>query len=82
MTETVAETAPISGRNFVGGAWTPSARGLTYTKRNPARPSEVTGEFPESGEEDVEQAARAAWGGCSLNALVRRARARMRASGS
>jgi acyl-CoA reductase-like NAD-dependent aldehyde dehydrogenase len=60
MTETVAETAPISGRNFVGGAWTPSARGLTYTKRNPARPSEVTGEFPESGEEDVDQAVRAA----------------------
>ena len=40
MTETLSATA---ARNFVGGAWQESAAGETYEKRNPWRPSEVTG---------------------------------------
>ena len=46
--------------NFVGGEWRPSASGRTYEKRNPWRPSELVGEFPASGEEDVNAAVEAA----------------------
>jgi alpha-ketoglutaric semialdehyde dehydrogenase len=46
--------------NYVGGEWTPARSGRTYEKRNPANPSEVVGEFPASGEEDVNLAVDAA----------------------
>jgi alpha-ketoglutaric semialdehyde dehydrogenase len=46
--------------NFVAGEWRPSASGRTYEKRGPWRPSEVIGEFPASGEEDVHAAVEAA----------------------
>jgi len=46
--------------NYVGGEWSPSRSGRTYEKRNPARPSELIGEFPASGAEDVDAAVGAA----------------------
>jgi aldehyde dehydrogenase (NAD+) len=46
--------------NFVGGEWRPSNSGRTYEKRSPWRPSEIVGEFPASGEEDVDAAVEAA----------------------
>ena len=58
--ETLAAPARPAAANYVGGGWSPSATGRTYEKRNPARPSEVVGEFPASGEEDVNAAVEAA----------------------
>ncbi len=46
--------------NYVGGEWAPARSGRTYQKRNPANPAEVVGEFPASGEEDVDAAVEAA----------------------
>src|SRR6266536_2133043 len=46
--------------NYVAGEWRPSLSGNTYEKRNPWRPSEVVGEFPASGADDVEAAVAAA----------------------
>src|ERR671936_2277999 len=46
--------------NYVGGEWRPSVSGRTYEKRNPARPSEVVGEFPLSEEADADAAIAAA----------------------
>jgi alpha-ketoglutaric semialdehyde dehydrogenase len=46
--------------NLIAGEWRPSASGDTYEKRNPARPSEVVGEFPASAEADVQEAVAAA----------------------
>src|SRR5713101_3390706 len=46
--------------NYVGGEWTPARSGRTYEKRNPADPAEVVGEFPASGEDDVDAAVEAA----------------------
>jgi aldehyde dehydrogenase (NAD+) len=46
--------------NFIAGQWTPSRDGSTYERRNPWRPSEVVGEFPSSGSEDVAAAVQAA----------------------
>ena len=40
-------------RNYVGGEWRESAGGETYEKRNPWRPSEVTGVYPASTVEDA-----------------------------
>jgi alpha-ketoglutaric semialdehyde dehydrogenase len=42
--------------NYVGGEWAPARSGRTYEKRNPANPAEVVGQFPASGEEDVDAA--------------------------
>jgi acyl-CoA reductase-like NAD-dependent aldehyde dehydrogenase len=39
--------------NYVGGEWAPARNGRTYQKHNPANPSEIVGDFPSSGEEDV-----------------------------
>ena len=58
MSET-AVAAPARS-NLIGGEWRPSTSGATYEKHNPARPSEVVGEFPASGAEDVEAAVDAA----------------------
>ena len=33
-------------KNYVAGEWHESASGETYEKRNPWRPSEVTGRLP------------------------------------
>jgi len=57
MTETLSATA---AQNFVGGAWRASASGETYEKRNPWRPSEVTGVFAASTAEDARNAVAAA----------------------
>jgi len=46
--------------NYVGGEWTAARSGRTYEKRNPANPTEIVGEFPASGEEDVVAAVEAA----------------------
>lgn len=46
----------IEGLNFIGGSWTPAASGRTFTRRNPADPSDAIGTFPASGPEDVRAA--------------------------
>ena len=60
MTEVLEAPARPAFANYVGGEWRPAASGITYEKRNPSRPSEVVGEFPASGEEDVNAAVEAA----------------------
>jgi len=60
MSEVLEAPARPALANFVGGEWQPSVSGRTYEKHNPWRPSEVVGEFPASGEEDVNQAVEAA----------------------
>jgi acyl-CoA reductase-like NAD-dependent aldehyde dehydrogenase len=74
MTETEAlrgdeanERSPLEGRfhhraNLIGGAWVAADDGGTYERHNPAKPSEVTGQFPDSGPPDVRAAVRAAHG--------------------
>jgi aldehyde dehydrogenase (NAD+) len=57
MSETLTETP---ARNYVGGEWRESASGETYEKRNPWRPSEVTGVYPASDAEDARAAIEAA----------------------
>jgi aldehyde dehydrogenase (NAD+) len=59
MSDTTLE-APARAANLIGGEWRPSASGKTYEKRNPARPSEVVGEFPLSDESDADAAVEAA----------------------
>ncbi len=46
--------------NFIGGEWRPSRSGRTYEKHGPWRPSEIVGEFPASGADDVDDAVAAA----------------------
>ena len=66
MPDTLIE-APA--RNYVGGEWRDAASGESYEKRNPWRPSQVTGIFPASTADDaraaieVAQAAFPAWSG-------------------
>jgi alpha-ketoglutaric semialdehyde dehydrogenase len=60
MSEVLEAATRPAFANFVGGAWQPSASGETYEKRGPWRPSEPIGEFPASGEEDVNAAVEAA----------------------
>jgi alpha-ketoglutaric semialdehyde dehydrogenase len=61
MSDSVLETpARPALANFVGGEWVAARSGETYEKRNPASPSEVVGEFPASGEDDVNDAVAAA----------------------
>ncbi len=47
-------------RNFIGGEWVASATGETYEKRNPWRPSAVTGTFAASDADDARAAVDAA----------------------
>ena len=56
MTELVDAPAHPAGLNYVGGAWVPSASGETYSKVNPMRPSETTGEYSASSAADAEAA--------------------------
>ena len=51
-----------TAKNFIGGEWSESASGETYEKRNPWRPSEVTGVFAASTAEDAKTAVEAARG--------------------
>ncbi len=58
-----ARTADPAARiylNLIGGVWVPARSGRTFENRNPARPSDLIGTFPESGREDVEAAVQAA----------------------
>jgi acyl-CoA reductase-like NAD-dependent aldehyde dehydrogenase len=57
MSETLTKSP---ARNYVGGEWRESASGETYEKRNPWRPSEVTGVYPASDVEDARAAIDAA----------------------
>jgi alpha-ketoglutaric semialdehyde dehydrogenase len=49
--------------NYIAGSWTPPSTGRYFENRNPARWSEVIGEWPRSGAEDVENAVAAARSG-------------------
>ncbi len=60
MTDVLEAPARPAFANFVGGEWLPSRSGETYEKRGPWRPSEPIGEFPASGEADVDAAVEAA----------------------
>ncbi len=57
MTEILSATA---ARNFIGGTWSESVSGETYEKRNPWRPSDVTGVFAASTADDARSAVEAA----------------------
>ena len=57
MSETVTATP---ARNYVSGEWHSAGSGETYEKRNPWRPSEVTGVFQASGADDARAAVAAA----------------------
>jgi aldehyde dehydrogenase (NAD+) len=57
MSETIAA---LGAANFIAGEWRPSRSGRSYERHNPWRPSEVVGEFPSSGAEDVDAAVEAA----------------------
>jgi aldehyde dehydrogenase (NAD+) len=60
MSDTLQAPARPAFANFIGGEWIESRTGRTYEKHNPARPSELIGELPASGAEDVEAAGAAA----------------------
>ena len=47
-------------KNYVGGEWRESASGESYEKRNPWRPSQVTGVYPSSDADDGRAAVAAA----------------------
>jgi acyl-CoA reductase-like NAD-dependent aldehyde dehydrogenase len=47
-------------RNLIGGEWLPAAGGKIMLNRNPADHSDIVGEFPASGAEDVNRAVEAA----------------------
>ncbi|MGE5180140.1 MAG: aldehyde dehydrogenase family protein [Bacteroidota bacterium] len=52
--------SPRIYQNLIGGQWVPARSGKTTENRNPARPDDVVGIFPNSGPEDVEAAVAAA----------------------
>jgi aldehyde dehydrogenase (NAD+) len=58
MSATTA-TAPINGRNLIGGRWQPT-NGALFQSHNPARQAEVLGAFPQSRSEDAAAAVAAA----------------------
>jgi alpha-ketoglutaric semialdehyde dehydrogenase len=65
----VTQVSPVLGEaNYIGGAWQTSLSGRTYERFNPWHPSEVVGQFPSSGADDVDaavsaaEAARSSWG--------------------
>jgi aldehyde dehydrogenase (NAD+) len=60
MSEVLEAPARPALANFIGGEWRPSVSGRTYEKHGPWRPSELIGELPASGEEDVNAAVAAA----------------------
>src|SRR5713226_4887161 len=56
----VTGTAVTVYGNFIEGEWKPCRSGKTFQSTNPARTSEVVGEFQQSGLEDLEDAVKAA----------------------
>jgi alpha-ketoglutaric semialdehyde dehydrogenase len=52
--------SPRAYLNLIGGKWMPAGSGKTTENRNPARPGDLIGTFPDSSPEDVDQAVRAA----------------------
>jgi alpha-ketoglutaric semialdehyde dehydrogenase len=72
----MSDTISTAGAaNFIAGEWRPSRSGATYERRNPWRPSEVVGEFPSSGPEDLAaavDAAERAWPAWSALPAARR----------
>lgn len=50
----------FEGRNLIGGQWRAAASGATFPQRNPARLSEITGRFADSGSTDIDDAIAAA----------------------
>ena len=85
MTEVLEAPTRPAFANFVGGEWRPSLSGKTYEKRNPMHPSETIGEFPASGEADVEaavSAAAAAFPGWAATPAAQRAAVLTRAAES
>jgi len=53
-------------QNFVGGAWVAPASGEYFQNRNPADLSDLIGEFPLSGAEDVDRAVASAQRGFAI----------------
>ncbi len=51
---------PDTHHNLIAGDWVPARSGETFESRNPARPSDVIGAFPQSGADDVAAAVEAA----------------------
>ncbi|MBT8399658.1 MAG: aldehyde dehydrogenase family protein, partial [Rhodothermia bacterium] len=47
-------------QNYIAGTWQDSSSGQTFTDTNPAKSSDVIGEFPDSSPEDVDNAVTAA----------------------
>src|SRR6266702_6475723 len=47
-------------RNLIGGQWLPARSGKTFSNVNPADHTDLVGEFPASGPEDVDDAVGAA----------------------
>src|SRR3954469_22536439 len=47
-------------RNLIGGQWLPARSGKTFANVNPADHSDIVGDFPASGPEDVADAVAAA----------------------
>ena len=62
--QAVARPADASGQmeflNYIGGTWVPAQSGKTFESRNPAKPDELIGVFPESDAADVHAAVAAA----------------------
>src|SRR3954464_9961503 len=53
-------------RNFVGGQWVAPANDAHFENRNPARPDDLIGRFPESDHRDVDAAVRSAKRGFAI----------------
>lgn len=47
-------------QNYINGQWVPAKSGKTFENRNPADPDDLIGVFPDSGEEDLNEAVAAA----------------------
>ena len=66
----------VLNQNFIDGTWQDAASGASFKDINPALNSDVIGQFPESGVEDVDDAVRAArtafktWDPCQLQPEV------------
>src|SRR6478736_1327034 len=56
----ISETAVLTYRNFIGGAWVPATSGETFENRSPANHDDLIGLVPKSGPEDVDRAVKAA----------------------
>lgn len=53
-------------KNFIGGEWVEPATGEYFENRNPARWTEVLGQFPDSASDDVARAVESAKRGFAL----------------